>query len=310
VEAIVSELVPLLDEGADALESALLDAARGDAPPDALARQRTLAAVKVASAAALSAGVGVPAAKWMGVLGVNATKWIAIGSLASSVVLAGVLVVQQQSPAQVASTRNPADRATRTSAAGDSRSAAVRVGVASPASAVTTERASPPRAAPAQPSASAPGAGSAVRPAAEPGRRGGTSELTSAPPVAESGTGGSAAATAPAKGPEGLAAPVAAPEVLSGSAGATPLGQETALLQGVRESLATARVAEALTRLDDYDARFPRGVLREEAAVLRVQSLVAVGRSTEATELVTRFERDAPTSGYARRMRKLLGPTP
>jgi len=50
--------------------------------------------------------------------------------------------------------------------------------------------------------------------------------------------------------------------------------------------------AAALARLDDHDRRFPAGVLAREAALARVEALLALGRDGAALELLDRLALD------------------
>jgi hypothetical protein len=56
----------------------------------------------------------------------------------------------------------------------------------------------------------------------------------------------------------------------------------------MRNALARLRTerdpAGALALLDDYDRRFPGGLLRDEAAATRIEALLAVGQSKVALE--------------------------
>ncbi len=75
------------------------------------------------------------------------------------------------------------------------------------------------------------------------------------------------------------------------AAGARPpyarLGEETALLRRALESLRhDDDAAGALDALDDYERRFPFGVLRPNAQLVRIDALVALGRKAEALTLL------------------------
>jgi hypothetical protein len=74
------------------------------------------------------------------------------------------------------------------------------------------------------------------------------------------------------------------------TAGATAPGllAEVRALDRVRHALHGGRPALALTGLDDYASEFPRGELALEAAVLRVQALLASARGDEARALARR----------------------
>jgi len=71
--------------------------------------------------------------------------------------------------------------------------------------------------------------------------------------------------------------------------------------------MAAANPGGALATLDRYDARFPAGSLSEEAAVLRVQALLAARRAGEARSVTEDFARRHPASAYVPRMRALVG---
>src|SRR5690606_26967779 len=60
------------------------------------------------------------------------------------------------------------------------------------------------------------------------------------------------------------------------------LNEEVALLDRARSAVRAGHPADALTRLDEHSARFPKGSLALEAQVLRVQALAAAGRTEEA----------------------------
>ncbi len=92
---------------------------------------------------------------------------------------------------------------------------------------------------------------------------------------------------------------------VAAKAPATKLREETAQLSTVRRLLETSHASEALAALDDYDARFPRGVLAEEAAVLRVEALLAAGNGAGARRAVADFERRYPASSYGPRVQAL-----
>ncbi|HVY30786.1 MAG TPA: hypothetical protein VHB79_29710 [Polyangiaceae bacterium] len=86
------------------------------------------------------------------------------------------------------------------------------------------------------------------------------------------------------------------------AARASNLAQLAALAKA-RQSLAVHQPAVALGLLDEFARRFPSSQLEEEAAVLRVDALRALGRSVRAEELADRFLREHPTSVYAARVR-------
>ena len=84
------------------------------------------------------------------------------------------------------------------------------------------------------------------------------------------------------------------------------VGAEVALIDRAR-SLARARPREALALLDEHSTTFPEGVLRDEAAVVRVEALLAAGLRGEAERFAAPFVRDRAGAPIARRMMMLLG---
>lgn len=63
----------------------------------------------------------------------------------------------------------------------------------------------------------------------------------------------------------------------------------------------------ALGSLDDYERRFPRGVLRGEARVARAEALLALGRRAEALPWLEQLE--AGPGGRARPVARALTPS-
>ena len=85
------------------------------------------------------------------------------------------------------------------------------------------------------------------------------------------------------------------------------LGDETRMLDGARHSLATDNAGAALAALDAYRTKWPRGALRAEAALLRVDALLRLGNRPAAEREANALINAAPTSRYATRARALLG---
>ena len=309
----MSRLVPLLREGADDVERALLAAARHDGPPDGVARRRTLAALRAASGTATVAGAGA-GWRWLHLLKPATLSWLAAGGLGAAVTFgAGAWLVRDRTPPpEVSSPRAAA-------------SAVVAPSLPVPASLplVPSVRApAPPAVAPAgtRPLASAPPASPPLRPGRaaaralsgrpvpEPPPTGATPPLSPlALPPAATREGGVTGSPSPAS-LEAVAAPpaIGAGSVAPPAPPSSSLRDEAALLESVRESLAASRAEDALGSLDAYDARFASGALEEEAAVLRVQALLARGRRDEARRISADFGRRHPASSYVRRMRSLV----
>jgi hypothetical protein len=80
------------------------------------------------------------------------------------------------------------------------------------------------------------------------------------------------------------------------------LAQEVALLARATSSLHGNRPADALKVLDEYQRRFPKGLLTEERRAARAQALCALGRQGEAQAELARL---APESLAAARAKQV-----
>ncbi len=89
-------------------------------------------------------------------------------------------------------------------------------------------------------------------------------------------------------------------------AAADRLRDEAHVLDGARALLAVGDASGALTRLGDYDRRFAGGSLREEALLLRIESLARVGDRSTAAGLARRFLTAYPASVHAERVEAVL----
>jgi hypothetical protein len=85
------------------------------------------------------------------------------------------------------------------------------------------------------------------------------------------------------------------------------LAREIAALDEVRSLLATDRAAAALTALSRYERELPRGALRIEASVLRIEAHQRAGQGEYARSLAERFLAEHPDSPHATRVRRLIG---
>lgn len=81
---------------------------------------------------------------------------------------------------------------------------------------------------------------------------------------------------------------------------------EVAALDRVRRTTEEGRPRDALVLLDDYTAKFPKGRLREEALVLRIEALHASGDQSRAESLAEELLRNSPGTPYAARVRAAL----
>lgn len=313
----------------DVFAQSLLDAARDDAPPaDALTRELArLGAVGVlgasaagtaaagaggSTACAAGAAAGMTKAGGAGAattVGVGAAKGAAITTSvkvgASLATLAGKLtlgVVAVSAATAVALSAGEGATAPESSpsvpVAVEARPAVGQV-IGAPETTDRARRADEPRDRSDSPS-----------PTAEVGR-----PLEAVGRAADQGEGGRALAGA--AGPEIPRAPAAAAagavpsrsvEAPSASVGAVveeSLSEEVALIDRARATSAS-RPRAALALLDEHARRFPAGVLRDEAAVLRVEALVASGDRAAALRVATPYLDRRGGSLTAARMRALI----
>lgn len=101
-----------------------------------------------------------------------------------------------------------------------------------------------------------------------------------------------------------------APRAASAETAPSTLGEETQALDRARHSLAVNRAAEALAALDGYRRTWPRGALRAEAALLRVEALLRLGNRAAAEREANAIIAQAPGSRYATRASSLLAGSP
>lgn len=85
------------------------------------------------------------------------------------------------------------------------------------------------------------------------------------------------------------------------------LQQELAQLDAVRARLTSGRAEQALSLLDSYERGSPRGALRLEAEVLRIDALSRSGRVEQARARARAFLTRHPSSVLAARVRRLAG---
>jgi len=88
------------------------------------------------------------------------------------------------------------------------------------------------------------------------------------------------------------------------------LTAEIASLDLARSALADGDAKRALRSLDTHDRDFPNGALAQEAAMLRIEALVANNDLATAQTVGHRFLATHPDSAHADRVRTLLGETP
>jgi hypothetical protein len=101
--------------------------------------------------------------------------------------------------------------------------------------------------------------------------------------------------------------PPSPPAVKSPRPASSALGEQVLELDRARRALAGGDPDGALKKIDAYESRFPRGALRDEAEVLRVEALLAAGDRVAAGRASDRFLAAHPDSPHAARVRALMG---
>jgi hypothetical protein len=82
---------------------------------------------------------------------------------------------------------------------------------------------------------------------------------------------------------------------------------ELAELERIRSELSAGDAAGALRDLDSHDVHYNPSALADEATVLRVETLVALGQHAKARAVGTAFITQSPSSPYAKRVQSLIG---
>jgi hypothetical protein len=107
--------------------------------------------------------------------------------------------------------------------------------------------------------------------------------------------------------PPVIEAPAAAAPRSPGNTNSSALRAELSALDAVRSTLASGDAQGALVFLDAYARTFPRGHLRLEAEVVRIEALRLAGHGREAEVRAREFLRRHPNSVFATRVRALAG---
>jgi outer membrane protein assembly factor BamD (BamD/ComL family) len=83
-------------------------------------------------------------------------------------------------------------------------------------------------------------------------------------------------------------------------------GEQLATVERAERALASGDAPEALRLVDEYDTKFPGGALLHEAAMVRIDALLKLGRPDEAATTADRFLAVHPASPYAAKLRRHL----
>jgi hypothetical protein len=100
-------------------------------------------------------------------------------------------------------------------------------------------------------------------------------------------------------------APVGVQSVLDDTA--SSLAAELRMIERAQAAQREGRPRDALSAIDEHEARFPRGALADEAAVLRIEANAIIGEATLAERLVSQFLATHPHSPYEPRVRRIMG---
>lgn len=82
--------------------------------------------------------------------------------------------------------------------------------------------------------------------------------------------------------------------------------EQIALIDRARSSASAGQPGATLAALDEYQQRFPRGVLQQEATMLRIEALLARGDRANATRLGKSFLAQYPRSAFSPRVKSLI----
>ena len=106
--------------------------------------------------------------------------------------------------------------------------------------------------------------------------------------------------------PSPAAATAAAPRARAVAA-AGDLGDQVALIDSARAAVSGGAGARALEILRRYQERYPAGSFRPEAAAIKIEALMKLGRESEARALAERFVAEHRGSLLARRVAEVAG---
>lgn len=93
----------------------------------------------------------------------------------------------------------------------------------------------------------------------------------------------------------------AAKPAVQTSAAPAPSRPEIEILKEAQAALAS-NPARALSLCDEHARSHPKGSLGQEREMVRIQALIALGRTTEARAIADAFKKRNPTSAYAQRL--------
>lgn len=83
------------------------------------------------------------------------------------------------------------------------------------------------------------------------------------------------------------------------------LGEQIRLIEAARAGVAARDAKAAMTALDSYAAKFPRGSFGQEATVLRIRAIDQAGDSARATAMAKSFVARFPNSPHVARLKPI-----
>jgi TolA-binding protein len=100
---------------------------------------------------------------------------------------------------------------------------------------------------------------------------------------------------------------VASAQRARGTTTANELASQIALVDAARTALASGRADSALSGVREYQAKYPSGAFRPEAAAVKIEALLKLGRKAEARALAERFVSGYGPGPLADRVTRLVG---
>jgi len=265
----------IAERGDDAFERALLDSARTDAGSE-VALERALAAFSAGAGVGRVDGANAAAPSG----GLTLAQWVAVGASVAGLAVLGAQLLRP-------SADQHRDLRARSIATTPQPAASAPPGREPPGSATTTRPESTP-----------------------PSSVGAATQPQPAEPVARPPLRAAARQTRPQRGavPDQAARP--STSAVQPATNATTLAAEVRLLEQARAAIGGRDPEQGLAILDRHAREFPAGALEPEAAVLRVEALIAQRQWAQAQLEAGRLLRRHPRGASARRVRELLERVP
>ncbi len=105
--------------------------------------------------------------------------------------------------------------------------------------------------------------------------------------------------------PQSTVAAPARVRVAPSAASADDLSEQIRLIEAARAGVAARDAKSALSALNDYSSKFPRGSFGQEASVLRIRAIDQSGDSARATAMAKAFIARFPSSPHVARLKPI-----